>query len=226
VKVALDFAGRTNGDADATNDTLVIVTADHETGGMGIIGVGNERYAPEKLGRAVRDYAAVFRFAPAQVLDFFPNYEMDARGFPVHPDPSRKLLLGWSAGPDHFQNWVSNREQHEAAVVVEGVAVANPQRDAAAEPTDNETVAGVAVPGFHVRGTIENGEVPCPAAECAGDTASYAQYVSGHTASDVPLSATGPGAWQFTGVYENTDVLLKMLRASTGRQPPVAGARR
>jgi alkaline phosphatase len=32
----------------------------------------------------------------------------------------------------------------------------------------------------------------------------------------VPLSASGPGAWQFTGVYENTDVLLKMLRAAAG----------
>ena len=39
---------------------------------------------------------------------------------------------------------------------------------------------------------------------------------SGHTASDVPLSATGPGAWQFTGLFENTDVFLKMLRAAVG----------
>ena len=46
VKVALDFARRTNSDADPANDTLVVVTADHESGGFGIIGVGNERYAP------------------------------------------------------------------------------------------------------------------------------------------------------------------------------------
>jgi alkaline phosphatase len=227
VQVALDFAKRTNSDADATNDTLVIVTADHETGALGIIGVGNEKYAPEKLGRAVRDYAAVFRFQPAQVLNFFPNYETDARGFPVHPDPSRKLLLGWGAGPDHYENWVSNRQQHEAAVVVKNVTYPNPERDGPVEPTDNVTVSGVPIPGFLVRGTIENGEVSCPdVTGCEGDTASVAQYVSGHTASDVPLSASGPGAWQFTGVYENTDVLLKMLRASTGRAPAGAGARR
>jgi alkaline phosphatase len=40
--------------------------------------------------------------------------------------------------------------------------------------------------------------------------------ITGHTASDVPLSASGPGEWQFTGVFENSDVFLKMLRASAG----------
>ena len=227
VQVALDFARRTNGDADPANDTLVIVTADHETGGLGLIGVGNERYAPETLGRAVRDYAAVFRFRPEQELEFFPNYQPDGRGFPREPDPSRKLLLGWAAAPDHLENWMSNRQQHEAAVVVDGISIANPERDGVAEPTDNETVKGTSIPGFLVEGTIENGRTACPVGGgCPADTASVAQYVSGHTASDVPLSASGPGAWQFTGVYENTDVLLKMLRASTGRYGTPAGARR
>jgi hypothetical protein len=32
----------------------------------------------------------------------------------------------------------------------------------------------------------------------------------------VPLSASGPGEWQFTGVFENSDVFLKMLRAAAG----------
>ena len=116
VQVALDFARRTNTDRDPANDTLVIVAADHETGGLGIIGVGNERYGPEVLGKAVRDYAAVFRFVPEQELNFFPNYQVDERGYPVDPDPSRKILLGWAAGPDHNENWISNRLQFEAAV--------------------------------------------------------------------------------------------------------------
>ena len=219
VQVALDFARRTNSDRNPSNDTLVIVTADHETGGLGIIGVGNEQYAPQVRGTAVRDYAAVFRFVPDQKLNFFPNYQVDARGFPIDPDPSRKILLGWAAAPDHNENWISNRRQLEAAVA-EGkpaVSVANPARDGAAETSDNRTVSGVAIPGFLVRGTIENGETPCPApAGCSGDTASLGHTISGHTASDVPLSASGPGAWQFTGVFENTDVLLKILRATRG----------
>jgi alkaline phosphatase len=226
VQVALDFAKRTNSDADRSNDTLVIVTADHETGGLALIGVGNERYAPEPLGRAVRDYAAVFRFDADQELALVPNYVVDDKGYPVHPDPTRKLLLGWAAGPDHHENWLSNRLQLEAAVLKDGVSVANQARDGATGTTDNRSVKGTAVPGFVVAGTIENAAVPCPAADgCPADTSAVAHTISGHTASDVPLSATGPGAWQFTGVFENTDVFLKMLKASTGTYTP-PGARR
>jgi alkaline phosphatase len=99
VQAALDFARRTNSDADPRNDTLVIVTADHETGGLGIIGVGNERYAPGTLGKAVRDYAAVFRFVPDQQLELFPNYTVDDKGYPVDPDPSRKSFWAGPPGP-------------------------------------------------------------------------------------------------------------------------------
>lgn len=73
VAVALAFAERTNTDADPANDTLVIVTADHECGGLGLIGVGNPRYAPETINAAVRDYAAVFRFTPVPDMTSFPT---------------------------------------------------------------------------------------------------------------------------------------------------------
>jgi alkaline phosphatase len=230
VQVALDFARKTNSDASPSNDTLVIVTADHETGGLGIIAVGNERYAPQTLGKAVRDYAAVFRFAPEQQLQFFPNYVVDDKGYPQDPDPSRKLLFGWAAGPDHNENWISNRLQQEGAVTSRerpGVSLANPARDGAGDSTDNKTTSDKPIPGFLVEGTIENGATGCPAADrCPGDTASIGHTISGHTASDVPLSASGPGAWQFTGVYENTDVFLKMLRASAGSYPRAPNATR
>ena len=228
VKVALDFADKTNGDKDPANDTLVIVTADHETGGLGIIAVGNERYAPVPFGAAVRDYAAVFRFLPTQTLNFFPNYEVDARGFPVNPDPSRKLLFGWSAGPDRFENWLSNRRMLDSSVRVipetaldangaRRTSIANNQRDGTLPDSDNKSVDGQSRPGFLVSGTIENGAHGCAGtAACPGDTSSDPHIISGHTGSDVPLSASGPGAIQFTGTYDNTDVFLKMLRSSTG----------
>jgi hypothetical protein len=124
------------------------------------------RYQPTRLGRADRDHAAVFRFdRNSQRLPLFPNYSVDARGFPTDPDPSRKLLLGWAAAPDDYENWLANRLMTDAAFVEKRepgleVAVANPERD--------------------------TGE------------------------------AIGPAAWQFTGVYENTDVFLNLLRAAAG----------
>lgn len=229
VAVALEFARRTNGDANPDNDTLVIVTADHECGGLGLIGVGNERYAPQTLGRAVRDYAAVFRFTPEQELDFFTNYQPDERGYPTNPDPSRKLLLGWSAAPDRYENWTSNRRMLPPAidpvVITEGKssrsAIANPARDGAEAGSDNQTVTGQAIAGFLVPGTIENGELACTEGEgCPADVSSVPLTISGHTAADVTLSAFGPGMFQFTGTYDNTEVFVKMLRAAAGGYGP------
>ena len=72
-----------------------------------------------------------------------------------------------------------------------------------------------------------DGKAPCPVAGgCPGDTGSVGHTIAGHTASDVPLSATGPGAWQFTGVYENTDVFLKILRAAAGTSGAVGRGER
>jgi len=224
VAVALEFAAR-------TPNTLVIVAADHETGGLAPIGVGNERYAPGLLGRAERDYAAVFRFDRDQELNFFPNYETDEKGFPLHPDPSRKLLMGWAAAPDRYENWLSNRRAQEGAIVLETppaegapegtlplrTAVANPARSGPEPTSDNRSVEGVPIPGFLVPGVIERRSIPCPAADgCPADTIASPLTIAGHTGSDVPVSAHGPGAWQFTGTYDNTAVFLKMLRAAGG----------
>ena len=222
VKVALDFATGTNTDTNPANDTLVLVTADHENGGLGIIGVGNERYAPSVLGRSVRDYAATLRVNPAQTLELFTNYTVDTDGFPVDPDPTRKLLLGFAAGSDHYENWLSNRLAQAATVVDREThtAVANPLRDGPGADSDNRAVSGTAFPGFLVPGSIENGATGCPdPLGCPGDTLALPLPFAGHTAADVPLSADGPGAWQFTGVYENTDVFVKLLRAAAGSYP-------
>ncbi len=220
VAVALAFAERTNTDTDTDNDTLVVVTADHECGGMGLIGVGNPKYAPEALGAAVRDYSAVFRFTPTPDMNFFPDYRPDINGYPLDPDPPRKLLLGWAAGPDRFENWLSNRlalpPTYDPIVISERgtthAAIANPLRDGNAAGSDNASVRGVRIPGFEVAGAIENGGLAC---DSCGDS-SVGHTIAGHTASDVPLSAYGPGMEQFTGTYDNTDVFLKLLRAAAG----------
>ena len=62
-------------------------------------------------------------------------------------------------------------------------------------------------------------ETGCPLKDCPPDTdmAADALVISGHTASDVPLSASGPGALTFTGTYDNTDVFGKILRLVGGQ---------
>jgi alkaline phosphatase len=35
-----------------------------------------------------------------------------------------------------------------------------------------------------------------------------------HTATDIPISAMGPGAWSFTGVLDNTDVFFHLAQAA------------
>jgi alkaline phosphatase len=221
VAVALEFAERTNTDADPGNDTLVIVTADHECGGLGIIGVGNPRYAPETLGVAVRDYAAALRFTPSATVNFFPDYRPDAMGFPEDPDPPRKLLIAWAAAPDRYENWLSNRLAQAPAydpIVIDDTgsrhaSIANPMRDGNEARSDNKSVRGQRIPGFLVAGSIENGERAC--GETCFDS-SVSLVGAGHTASDIPLSAYGPGMEQFTGTFDNTDVFLKILRAIAG----------
>ncbi len=61
---------------------------------------------------------------------------------------------------------------------------------------DHET-GGFAIEG----GDIDTGEV-------------YGDFTSGkHTATMVPVFAYGPGAEEFTGIYENTEIFTKMINA-------------
>ena len=205
VAVALDFARRTNSDANPANDTLVIVTADHETGGLALIGVGNERYAPKALGQAVRDYAAVFRFEPDQaMLDFFPNYQRDARGYPADPDPTRKLLLGWAAAPDHYENWLANRRSVQPAVNAAHLrggrqprrrAQARHGQPGARRQSGPERQRRPPHPRVPRHGQLRKRRHGMPVEDSARPTPTprpRPMSISGHTASDVPLSASAP----------------------------------
>ena len=155
-----------------------------------------------------------------------PTTTWTRSGFPINPDPSRKLLLGWAAGPDRYENWLSNRRSTTPRSASSGNR-ARCRRARAARPSPTRSATAAARqrqqirrrhgrPGFLVSGTIENGEHGCPAGRVSGRHLVRRPHLRGHTASDVPLSATGPGALQFTGTYDNTDVFLKILRSTAG----------
>jgi alkaline phosphatase len=63
-----------------------------------------------------------------------------------------------------------------------------------------------------VPGVIENGALSDPSVQ--DDTSSWPWDQCNHTAIDVPLSASGPGALLFTGTFDNTEIFFKILRAA------------
>lgn len=182
VGVALEFA-RQDG------RTLVIVTADHETGGVTLNGVGNPALR-EQLGihpDAASDYPQAYRD--------YPNYtDANGDGYPDHPDPTKKLIIGYGAGVSRTEDYLSNPRPVAPTRVKDGVVQPNPERD----PN-----------GTFISGQIENGASKHPTVR--------RQSVAVHTACDVPLSAFGPGAHLFTGVQDNTDVFFKIMSVVGGK---------
>ncbi len=94
VAAAVAFATATNSDADPGNDTLLIVTADHETGGLVLPGVGD----PAAVGS--REFLRTYDSGgPA------PANDRDGDGFPDAAEFPGKVVLHFGAGPDRYEDW-------------------------------------------------------------------------------------------------------------------------
>ena len=184
VKVAKDYAAK-------RSDTLVIVTADHECSGVALIGgsmVSDARL--QELTRAggvenVRDkVVGIYEKAG------FPSYVMAADGYPQTTDIDKRLLVGYGANSDRFEDWRTNAlplQDVQQPFVNQAPLKAHP-----ADPKARDTDGHYEV----------TGQVPGSSAV--------------HTATDIPISAFGPGAWSFTGVIDNTDVFFKLAQSALG----------
>ncbi len=182
VKLVQEFA-RTRG------DTLVIVTADHECSGAALIGgsivtdARLQELAREGGTANVRDkVVGVYEKAG------FPKYRMSIDGYPDTTDIDYRLLVGYGANADRFEDWRTNDR---------------PVQDSQQPFVKKEPLSAY------------------PATPLARDTEGRYQLVGQvpgesavHTATDIPLSAFGPGAWAFTGVMDNTDVFFRLAQAS------------
>jgi len=177
VKVAQDFA-REQG------DTLVIVTS-------GAALIGGSRVtdkALQDLGKAggvanLRDkVVGIYEQAG------FPKYRIAADGYPEATDTDFRLLVGYGANADRYEDWRSNPQPVQDGQ--QPFIKAEPLKWYPANPAERDGLGNYLV----------TGQVP-------GESAV-------HTATDVPLSAFGPGALAFTGVIDNTDVFFKLAQAA------------
>jgi alkaline phosphatase len=177
--------------ANADGQTLVIVTADHECSGAAII--GGSRLTDAKLVQAGNGGGKEgLRDKNVGIYEQagFPKYRMASDGYPETTDIDFRMLIGYGGNADRYEDWRTNRlPLKDASDPFEKTA---PISTYPAKPIDRDVAGGFLI----------TGQVP-------GNSAV-------HTASDVPLSAFGPGAYEFTGVMDNTDVFFKLAQAALG----------
>lgn len=186
-------------------DTLVIVTADHECAGAALIGGSLVTDAALRdLGRARGVANLRDKVVGVYEKAGFPRYRIAADGYPEATDIDHRLLVGYGANADRVEDWRTNatplRDAQQPFVKTE------PLKWYPANPMERDDALG---------DYLVTGQVP-------GDTAV-------HTATDIPLSAFGPGALAFTGVIDNTDVFFRLAQAAVrGTTAPadIHGARR
>jgi len=184
VKVVHEYARR-------HEDTLVIVTADHECSGAALI--GGSRVTDARLQELVREGGvANIRDKVVGIYEQagFPKYKIAADGYPETTDIDYRLLVGYGANADRYESFRTNERPLQ-----------DPQ-----QPFVKKEPLSVYPIGPVARNSdgkfLVTGQVP-------GESAV-------HTATDIPLSAFGPGAWNFTGVQDNTDVFFKLAQAANG----------
>jgi alkaline phosphatase len=102
IKVVQDFARR-------RGDTLVIVTADHECSGVALI--GGSIVSDARLQELVREGgSANIRDKVVGIYEKagFPKYRMAADGYPETTDINNRLLVGYGANADRYEDWRTN----------------------------------------------------------------------------------------------------------------------
>jgi alkaline phosphatase len=170
------------------NETLIIVTADHETGGMSV-GVkdnkyesyinllSNQKHSLEMLNIVIRDFKEQHNGRPTfnQVVDFLASNEV------------MKLDLSELSSKQHEKL----KAAHQASVA--------PQTDA--QKQSNRENYGSAEP------------IAMASMQILNEMASIGWTTLSHTASHVPLYAIGANQELFSGQIDNTEIPRRIATA-------------
>ena len=173
-------------------DTLVVVTADHECGGLAVIGASRVTDAALQTRIATGGGAAQVRDGVVGTFDAagFPKYAIAADGYPTTTDIDFRMLGGWAANADRFEDWRTNPQPlRDSQQPGNGVA---PLSLYPTLPVDRDLVGN-----FRVTGQVS-------------DT------TAAHTANDIPLNAYGRGSVLIGGTMDNTDVFFAFVQAAVG----------
>lgn len=179
--------------AASHKNTLVIITADHECAGAAIIG-GSTVTNAQLLTRSTSGLGTAAggpRNGVVGTYDAagFPNYAIAADGYPTTTDIDYRMLIGYGANADRYENWLTNEL---------------PLRDSQ-QPTSGTTYGAI-------QGSLPNLPINRDTAGNFLVTGQIQDTTAAHTASDIPLSAYGKGAPDFTGYFDNTEVFFKIMR--------------
>ena len=185
VGVAKRFAKRSTG-------TIVLVTADHECAGVAVI--GGSRVTDEALQARIRTGGGAGQVRDGVVgtneAAGFPKYPVGADGYPTDMDPDFRMLIGYAANADRYEDWRMNEKPlRDSQEPGNGVA---PLSTYPSGPLNRDTTSNFLVAG----------QIP--------------DLIAAHTGNDIPLSACGPGALLLGGTLDNTDVFFKLMQAAVG----------
>ena len=202
VGVAMEYAKK-------NDDTIVLVLADHECSGFSLIGALTKSMGELSALPSDRD-----KTQPGTTPDRqkavgvyeeagFPKYSILPDGFPFASDIDRKMVVGFGAGADRFEDWMTKPMPIIDSLLSNDIKDKMKLGDV---PTGGKYIVNPidrspeSLRGFFIRGQV------------AGTQAV-------HTGTDIPVSiyAKNRDVWlPFVGVQQNVDIFFKLMRAAMG----------
>ena len=186
-------------------DTLVLVTADHECAGAVIIGASKvsdaDLQAKENTADSMRE-TVVGTYDAAG----FPKYTIAADGYPTTTDVDKRLLIGYGANADRYEDWRTNAQPiHDSQQPLDKILPLDgyPRVNL----YDTNISSSNATPGVNDSRPMRD--------EATGYfiTGQVTGSSAVHTGGDIPLSAYGSNAKLFGGTIDNTDVFFSIMEA-------------
>ena len=129
----------------------------------------------------------------------FPKYTIEADGFPTVWDPNNKVLIGYGANADRYENYRTRPY---------------PSNDS--QQPGNSVAPLSTYPRNNVGDTSMSSSRPYNQAEGFFITGQVAGTSAVHTGGDIPLTAYGRGAGEIGGTIDNTDVFFAVMKAVVG----------